>query len=860
MALSIGELAGYLTLDDSQFEKGLNSAKGKFEGVGSWLKDNGAKIGLAAGAALGAAVAAGVVANINIGAANDKLSAQLGLSAKESGRVGKVAGDLYRNAYGDSIEGVNDAVGAVMSSIKGMGDASSKDLERVTAKALDFATAFEVDVERAAQVAGQAVSTGLAKDADEAFDLIVAASQKVPAALREDVLDASDEYGQFFAGLGYDGEQAFAMIVDAAEKGAFGIDKTGDAIKEFTIRTTDGSKASAEAYEAIGLSADEMANDILAGGDKAQGATQKIIDGILGIKDPAKQSQAAIALFGTPIEDLNTKDIPKFLESMKGMSGSMDDSAGAAARMGDGFNDNFKTKMTNWRRSAEGFIQDGIMALVPALEKGAEKAKDFGKWVDANEKPIRVVGGVLATILIPLLIASGVQATISATKQVAAWVMTQAGAIKTGVVYTAQVALMAGRWAFLGVQAMLHAAKIAAAWLISMGPIGLVIAAVVGLTVVVVRNWERIKEVIAAGWNWVREKSVNTWQAVSGAVSAAWSAVKEGTRNATLWVLEKALWFAERMLGAMAKAFGWAPGIGEKLKAAHEKVKTFREQVNAEMDRLQDKRITVYIGTKADFATPSERRAAGGASGGEGASGGGGRGLGVRVVAPMDQVHSAIGGVESEARSIGEKRATELAPSAAGRVLPKGAYSIGMPYMGYPGHYGADYPAPTGTPIYAMASGRVTRALTLADSYGKHVYIAHPGGVETRYAHMNGINASVGQAIMAGQQVGTVGSTGNSTGPHLHFEYRVNGSPINPATLGLFDHGGLATGPGLMVKGPMPERVLNERQTEAFEAALDRNFGNADDLIAAIEQQTAALKAAIDAQPGKAQHLARMGA
>lgn len=152
----------------------------------------------------------------------------------------------------------------------------------------------------------------------------------------------------------------------------------------------------------------------------------------------------------------------------------------------------------------------------------------------------------------------------------------------------------------------------------------------------------------------------------------------------------------------------------------------------------------------------------------------------------------------------------------AGVVLPKGKYRIGMPYLGYPGHYGADYPAPTGTPVYAVAAGRVSKAATLSGSYGKHVYIDHPGGRQTRYAHLSAYGVRAGQTIRAGQMLGKVGSTGNSTGSHLHYEDRINGQPRNPANLGIFDQGGIMRGIGINLTGK-PERVLSPRTTELFE-------------------------------------------
>ena len=92
-------------------------------------------------------------------------------------------------------------------------------------------------------------------------------------------------------------------------------------------------------------------------------------------------------------------------------------------------------------------------------------------------------------------------------------------------------------------------------------------------------------------------------------------------------------------------------------------------------------------------------------------------------------------------------------------------------------HKGEDIPAPTGTPIVAAASGTVTTAGWVS-GYGNYTVINH--GVMTAYGHQSAIHVSVGQRVTAGQTIGLVGSTGNSTGPHLHFEVYVNGSTQNP--------------------------------------------------------------------------------
>lgn len=94
-------------------------------------------------------------------------------------------------------------------------------------------------------------------------------------------------------------------------------------------------------------------------------------------------------------------------------------------------------------------------------------------------------------------------------------------------------------------------------------------------------------------------------------------------------------------------------------------------------------------------------------------------------------------------------------------------------------HAGLDFKGPIGAPIYAAAAGTVS-FVGDQQGYGNTVEIDHGNGLMTRYAHMSGFRARVGQQVEAGQVIGLIGNTGRSTGPHLHFEVRINDRAVNP--------------------------------------------------------------------------------
>lgn len=99
---------------------------------------------------------------------------------------------------------------------------------------------------------------------------------------------------------------------------------------------------------------------------------------------------------------------------------------------------------------------------------------------------------------------------------------------------------------------------------------------------------------------------------------------------------------------------------------------------------------------------------------------------------------------------------------------------------GMRGHKGVDLAAPTGTPVYATADGYVSKADWFS-SYGKYISIEHGASLQTRFAHLSDMVVSAGDKVKKGDLIGYVGSTGRSTGPHLHYEVRVDGVAVDPS-------------------------------------------------------------------------------
>ena len=300
------------------------------------------------------------------------------------------------------------------------------------------------------------------------------------------------------------------------------------------------SKASVEAYGLIGLNAEKMSSAIASGGAAAREAMQRTAAGLLKIQDPAERANAAIALFGTPIEDLAVDQIPDFLRSLATVSDRMGQVQGTARRMGDVLRDNLGGDADRLSGVFSGIRSDVVALVTDDLRELVQVAASWGErlrgWVQDNPQLVRtlaiVAGGVLAatTALGALSLTSGVLTGIFAKLQLGSALLGGGfSSVATGVGGLAlRLSGLPALWGMVsGAVSVLGGAL---AGLLS--PVGLVVAALAGGALLIWRHWEQVKafmlgtfRALWAGLAPVREgvaQFAPLFDLVSGAVSTVY--------------------------------------------------------------------------------------------------------------------------------------------------------------------------------------------------------------------------------------------------------------------------------------------------------------------------------------------------
>ncbi|MBZ5876001.1 phage tail tape measure protein [Chromohalobacter israelensis] len=482
----------------AEAQKRAQRASDQFHrGVGRANAIRGAGMtGLATGGVGMAAMTTQAFGNEMAGA---RLAAQFGEGTRAA-EYREITTNIYSGGRGNGMQDVERAVGAVGAAFGSLEEQSSEKISSITTQALTLQEVFGIDIAQSIQTAKNMVKNELAPNATAAFDLIAKSFQEVPAAMRDELPDILEEYGTNFRALGFSGQEAMSLLVAAADKGRFALDKTGDAVKEFTIRGSDMSKASVEAYDVIGLNAHDMSNAIASGGDQARAAMQTTAKAILDIEDPARRANTAIALFGTPLEDLSVDQIPQFLKALGGTKDRLGEVTGATREMADTLDDNAWKALKDVMRALAGPF---MTALEGVRDDIIDVSKAITGWIKENPE----LAGTLAKIAIMLttLIAACGAFTIMMSSLLGPIVTVRLGLAMLGVKTTGLggriYALTSKILPALGKGILMIGRTLAVAGrLLLTNPIGLAITALAGAAYLIYKNWGAISGWFAQRW------------------------------------------------------------------------------------------------------------------------------------------------------------------------------------------------------------------------------------------------------------------------------------------------------------------------------------------------------------------------
>lgn len=216
-----------------------------------------------------------------------------------------------------------------------------------------------------------------------------------------------------------------------------------------------------------------------------------------------------------------------------------------------------------------------------------------------------------------------------------------------------------------------------------------------------------------------------------------------------------------------------------------------RSEAIDELERQIERLEQAQVEQLSSLAEAAERRSdeidrileSAGLRGESGEQAMGGPFIPVSIINPFANEYERLSGALADLRRLQETTAglPVAAPIAGARLSSNFGVRLD-PFLRRPAlHAGVDYPAPTGTSVVAAASGTVVKA-SRRGGYGLMVEIDHGSGHVTRYAHLSAIEVERGQSVEAGQAIGRVGSSGRSTGPHLHYEVRRGGKAVDPTT------------------------------------------------------------------------------
>lgn len=366
-------------------------------------------------AAISAVGVASVKAYTEYQQAANNMAAATGAAGEQLEYLQDAMDTVYTDNYGESLQDVADAVSLVDRNMKNI---SPDEIVEATEAALALQDTFEYGVEESTRAAA-AIQKNFGGSAKEAFSLIAAGAQN-GLDYSGELIDTINEYSSQFSKLGFTADGMFQLLQSGADSTAWNLDKVGDAIKEFSIRSIDGSDTTVAAFQALGYNASAMMETFAGGGEDANKAFFDVLNTLMDMDDQVKRDALGVALFGTMWEDLGAEA----MQAMADASTAAYDTQGALEQINSVRYNDLESAMQGVKRQAEGilwtigeqlepYILDGLNFLsatvIPNVQTAVEKLggyvqsnviptiKTAAQWIGENKDMLLTLAGAITT-------------------------------------------------------------------------------------------------------------------------------------------------------------------------------------------------------------------------------------------------------------------------------------------------------------------------------------------------------------------------------------------------------------------------------------------------------------------------------
>lgn len=300
---------------------------------------------------------------------------------------------VFASSHAENLQAVATAMASVRRSTGLVGD----ELEQATSAGLALEETLGYDVAETSRTASSLMKNfGLT--AEEAYNIITAGAQN-GADKNGDLLDVLNEYSAQYAALGLSADQFLTSLVAGADAGVFSVDKVGDAVKEFNIRAKDGSDTSAQAFEALGMNADEMTARFAAGGETASAAFFEVVNALNAMDDPVQKNAAAVGLFGTMYEDLEATVLP-VLGSIETGTINVDNALATVTDQAGSLSDNWQEASNSVSAAFTTAVEPAVSGLSNGIASVVKSTGDFLQEHPAVTKAITAIGVGLAAVVV----------------------------------------------------------------------------------------------------------------------------------------------------------------------------------------------------------------------------------------------------------------------------------------------------------------------------------------------------------------------------------------------------------------------------------------------------------------------------